>query len=167
MTFSTFDTVLTPSRYVQYRTVLESDDAGTGCNYGAGATWCSPELKSAAVGPVHYDRGAPTIVGQTGVQFSSVTSMAEALGASCASGVTYNLGVGATSGTATWYYWNGAAWVAANGTVAQSTTAANIAANAAGFAAVAGTGKVYFKAFLRSTGLVPCELSEVGLDGIY
>lgn len=33
-------------RYFQYRAILESDDAGTSCDYGTGATWCSPELKS-------------------------------------------------------------------------------------------------------------------------
>jgi hypothetical protein len=37
---------LTSQRYFQYRAILESDDASTNCNYGAGATWCSPELRS-------------------------------------------------------------------------------------------------------------------------
>jgi hypothetical protein len=40
---------LTSQRYFQYRAILESDDASTNCNYGAGATWCSPELRSVEV----------------------------------------------------------------------------------------------------------------------
>ena len=37
---------LTPRRYSQYRIFLESEDTGTSCNYGSGATACSPVLKS-------------------------------------------------------------------------------------------------------------------------
>jgi len=42
---------LTSQNYFQYRAILESDDASTNCNYGSGATWCSPELKSVEVKP--------------------------------------------------------------------------------------------------------------------
>lgn len=42
---------LTSQRYFQYRAILESDDTSTVCNYGSGATWCSPELKSVEVKP--------------------------------------------------------------------------------------------------------------------
>lgn len=42
---------LTSQRYFQYRAILESDDASTNCNYGAGATWCSPELRSVEAKP--------------------------------------------------------------------------------------------------------------------
>jgi hypothetical protein len=49
--FSSFGVLSIPNnRYFQYRAVMESDDTGTGCNYGSGPTWCSPELKSATVG---------------------------------------------------------------------------------------------------------------------
>jgi hypothetical protein len=52
VTFSNFGALVVPSnRYFQYRAVMESDDVGTGCNYGAGATWCSPELQSVSAGP--------------------------------------------------------------------------------------------------------------------
>jgi hypothetical protein len=51
MTFSSFPSVTVPSsNFFQYRAVMESDDTGTGCNYGASATWCSPELSSVTVG---------------------------------------------------------------------------------------------------------------------
>ncbi len=47
--FSNFGSLsLVNNRYFRYRAVLESDDRSTGCNYGAGATACSPEIKSAA-----------------------------------------------------------------------------------------------------------------------
>jgi hypothetical protein len=50
--FSWFSGFTVPvQRYFQYRTILESDDTGTGCNYGSGATWCSPELKSVTATP--------------------------------------------------------------------------------------------------------------------
>jgi hypothetical protein len=56
MTFSNFGSLLIPAnRYFQYRAIMESDDpcsgAACGCNYGSGATWCSPELQSAIVSP--------------------------------------------------------------------------------------------------------------------
>lgn len=42
---------LTNRQYFQYRAILESDDVTTNCNYGSGATWCSPELKSVEIKP--------------------------------------------------------------------------------------------------------------------
>jgi hypothetical protein len=42
---------LTSQNYFQYRAILESDDTSTQCNYGSGATWCSPELKSVEAKP--------------------------------------------------------------------------------------------------------------------
>ncbi len=52
MTYANFGGLLIPSnRYFQYRTIMESDDVGTGCNYSGTPTWCSPELKSVTTGP--------------------------------------------------------------------------------------------------------------------
>jgi len=42
---------LTSQQYFQYRAILESDDTSTNCDYGSGATWCSPELKSVEIKP--------------------------------------------------------------------------------------------------------------------
>ncbi len=48
--FGNFSSLALPTnRYFQYRAVMESDDTSTNCNYGSGATWCSPELKSVTV----------------------------------------------------------------------------------------------------------------------
>ena len=52
--FGNFLSLIIPAnRYFQYRAIMESDDTGTACNYGAGATWCSPELKLVTVDPGH------------------------------------------------------------------------------------------------------------------
>jgi hypothetical protein len=165
MLFSNFTSPIGTSRYFQYRTILESDDPGAGCNYGSGATWCSPELKSVTVDPVHYDTSSPSVIGKTGVRVYSLSSFAETLGASCASGIGYNLGVGATYSAATWYYWNGSAWVVANGTATQSNAASVVSANAATFGAQVGMGTVYFKAYLKSSGTTKCELDQLDLGG--
>ena len=42
---------LSSSQNIQYRVILESDDLSTNCDYGSGATWCSPELKSVELKP--------------------------------------------------------------------------------------------------------------------
>jgi hypothetical protein len=171
MLFSNFTSPVGTSRYFQYRTVLESDDTSTNCNYGSGATWCSPELKSVTVDPVHYDTSSPTVVGHTGVSYYSLASLAETLGASCASGIGYNLGVGAAYSSATWYWWDAAAnagsggWVAADGTAAKSNPAATITTNASAFGSTVGTGTVYFKAYLKSSGTSKCELDNLTLTG--
>jgi hypothetical protein len=173
MLFSNFTSPFGTSRYFQYRAILESDDVGTGCNYGSGATWCSPELKSVTVDPTHYDSSAPSLIGKTGVAYDSLSNLVETLGAACPSGIGYNLGIGASSGTATWYWWDSTAnsgaggWVAASGASAQSNPAAAIATNLAAFSTELGTGTVYFKAYLKSSGSSACELDNLALSGIH
>jgi hypothetical protein len=73
----------------------------------------------------------------------------------------YNLSLDKTN----WKYWNGSAWVAASGNVAQSNHATTIQANASSFASSVGRGTVYFKAFLQSSGTSPCELDEIVIGG--
>jgi hypothetical protein len=52
LNFSWFTNLVVPGRqFFQYRAILESDDTSTSCDYGAGATWCSPELQSVTVKP--------------------------------------------------------------------------------------------------------------------
>ena len=165
MTFSNFTSPISTSRYFQCRAILESDDTGTGCNYGSGATWCSPELKSVTINPTHYDSGNPTIIGKTGVSYYSLATFAQTLGASCSSGVGYNIGVGAAYSSATWYYWNGSAWAVADGTVTQSNAATVISTNASTFGTQIGTGTLYIKALLKSSGSTACELDNVAATG--
>ncbi|MBP7845484.1 MAG: laminin G domain-containing protein [Proteobacteria bacterium] len=49
--FSYFSFTHSSSRYFQYRSILESDDLNSNCNYEGVATWCSPELKSVEIRP--------------------------------------------------------------------------------------------------------------------
>ena len=53
VTFSNFALPVSPSRYFQFRALLESDDMGMSCAYGASGTAeaCSPELKSVTILP--------------------------------------------------------------------------------------------------------------------
>jgi hypothetical protein len=167
MLFSNFTTPVGTSQYFQYRTILESDDTTTNCNYGSGATWCSPELKSVTIDPTHYDTSAPTIINKTGVSYSSLSNFVQTLGSDgCSSGAVYNLGIGATYGAATWYWWNGTIWTTADGTTSKANSAATVATNISSFATQVGTGTVYFKAYLQSSGSTKCELDNLQLDGI-
>lgn len=160
------------NRYFQYRAILESDDSSSNCNYGSGATWCSPELKSVTVGPTRYPTSSPTILTNSGVQYSSLSTAVQTLGLDgCSSEVQYNFGVGVTAGTASWYWWNGSNWLAADGTVAKSTTHSNLtASSSAALMAFAtqvsgGTGTVYLKIFLRSSGTSPCQIQSFQING--
>ncbi len=167
MLFSNFTLPVSTSRYFQYRTILESDDTTTNCNYGSGATWCSPELKSVTIDPVHYNNSAPTIINKTGVSYSSLSNFIQTLGSGgCSSGAVYNLGVGSTYGAATWYWWNGSIWTTADGTTSKANSASIIADNISTFATQVGTGTVYFKAYLQSSGTTKCELDNLELDGV-
>ncbi len=164
MTFSNFTSPVGTSRYFQYRMILESDDAGTACSYGSGATWCSPEVKSTKVEPIHYDSTAPSVYSKTGVSFWDLSTFTETIGANgCLGGLSYNLSLDKT----TWYYWNTSAWVATNlvETVTQSNPASVVSANASTFDSI-GKGTIYFKAFLKSNGNQPCELDDLEMTGV-
>jgi len=177
MLFSNFTSPVGTSRYFQYRTILESDDTGASCDYGSGATWCSPEVKSVSVDPVHYDSGAPTVTGKLGAVYASLDTLTESLGASCAGGITYNIGVGASEAAATWYWWDAArdsdcvsagpgAWCPADGTATKSNAEAVLNAHLASFKSEVGAGTAYFKAFLHSSGTNACEIDQLGLSGL-
>ncbi len=167
MTFSNFGAPLTTNlvnnRYFQYRTILESDDANSLCNYGSGAAACSPELSTATIGPTHYSSTTPTVTNVTGVSYHYLTGLTETLGSNgCAGGSKYELSLDGS----TWYYYTGAAWALANGTYAQATVASALTGVIMnGFAAQVGTGSVFFKAFLKSDGLQACEIDDLGMTG--
>lgn len=155
--FSSFATPAAANRHFQYRAIMEADDTGNSCDYGSGATWCSPELKSVSVDPVHYDSTSPTVYGNTGQSIGTLSALNETLGPSgCSGGVGYNLSPDQTN----WYWWTGTAWGLANGTVAKSNAQSVMTANASSLSTIKN-GKVFFKAFLTSTGTAACELDDV------
>lgn len=176
MTLAHYTNPPASAQYFQYRALLESEDAGNNCNYGAGITPCSPELKSITIGPANYDTSAPSIISKIGVSFLDLTNLTEILGSACTFGVGYNIGIGADSSTAAWYYWASAkgsdcnsagsgSWCPSDGTASNSSTAFEISSHAPAFAGSAGTGIAYLKSYLKSSGASNCTLHEVDLSG--
>ena len=156
-----------PNRYFQYRAILESDTSTAAL---------MPQVKSISIAPTHYDPTSPTVVGDMGVKISTLTSFAQTLGGGGCSSVVYNLGVGNTASSASWYWWNSAvgpncssagtgAWCPAGGTTATANSATVVNTNVGAFSAFMTLGSAYFKAFLISNGTTPCQLKNVQLNG--
>jgi len=158
MTLQNYTSPVSTDRYFQFRTIFESDSSTPSR---------MPELKSVTVGPNHYDTSAPTVISKAGVSYTALSNFIETLGSGvCGSGILYNLGVGASYGAATWYYWNSTAWTAVTVPgVGQANSAATLATNASTFGTQVGTGTIYFKAFLQSSGSSKCELDNLALNG--
>ncbi len=151
MIFSEFSSPPVNNQYFQYRAILESDSATIAL---------MPELKSTKVDPVHYPL-APSIYGNNGVAFSEINNFAETLGLNgCSDNVTYNLSLDKI----TWKFWNGSAWDTST-TPSQSSTASSIHAQRASFSSQVGTGDVFVKAYLNSTGYSACELDNIHIGG--
>lgn len=156
MTFSNFATLpatfLSTNRWFRYRTIFESDSATAALQ---------PELKSVTVAPIHYDASTatPFVISNNGIPFTSLSNFTQTLGSECDGGVGYNIGL---SSTGPWKYWDGNSWETADGTFAQSNADTVIAANAATFV---GSGSIFFKAYLKSDGESPCELSDIEVEG--
>ena len=145
------------NRYFQYRAILDSD---------VNLPSLMPEIKAIAVGPTHYDTAVETVISQVGTNYVSLTNAIEGLGSNnCSSGVLYNLGVGSAYTSATWYYWNGSGWATSLGTIPTANNVSTILGHLGTFAGIAGSGTVYFKAYLQSTGISPCELNSFQLNG--
>ena len=122
-----------------------------------------PELKSVTVGPTHYDNTSPSVIGNNGSSYYSLSNFIQTLGSGgCAGTVGYNL----SPDKVTWYYWNGSTWAAANGTAGQSNLYSMVASHIAAYGTQLGTGTVYIKAYLISSGTTACELSNLELDGM-
>jgi hypothetical protein len=162
MTFSNL-TAPGANQYFQYKLLMDSDDTNNLCDYGLGATFCSPELSSVSWTPQSFSNQSPTITSSgIGSSFSDITSFTQTLGGNgCADGVTYNLSLDGTN----WYYHNSTNWVAANGTVAQSNTVSELNTNAATIDDDIGTSDLYIKAFLTSDGSNDCELDSISVNG--
>ncbi|RYZ54967.1 MAG: hypothetical protein EOP07_15050 [Proteobacteria bacterium] len=148
------------NRYFQYQYFMESDDfATTQCNYSGGGP-CSPELKSVSVAPsALYPTNTPSIVNNTAIPFYTLASASET--ASCASGVKYQVSINGSS----FFYYNGSAWVASDGTYAQASTSSQINAGAATVATSLGRTSLYVKALLNSSGSSQCTLDAFGVSG--
>jgi hypothetical protein len=184
MTFSNFGSLTaTPNPYFQYRAIFESDDANSLCSYdfdnnaGTAPTSgaCSPELKTVAVSPNHYNNSTIETVLSNASPLGSLyetidaNGFTESLGTnSCSAGTRYS--VTADNGS-TFYYWNSAggggsgAWeTSTNYATANdsSTLRAHISTLPA---TVPGTSKLQIKAYLKSDGTSPCEIDSLTVTG--
>lgn len=161
----------TPARYFQYRAIFETAAQSGGL---------SPELKSVRAGTIHYDPTSPSVVGVLGAKFYSLGAFADLPNSSttCPSGITYNIGIGASANTAVWYYWNGSvgsdcttsdagAWCGAALGAATANSSVTVNAHLPAFPVSNPNSKVFFKAFLNSNGNATgqCQLSRIQIDG--
>lgn len=164
--FAHFGALLTSplgtGRYHQYRSILESDDANTLCDYGSGAESCSPELKSTISGAWQYDSNAPSISLNTGIPFTSIDSLTETLGTNGCDGIPgYTFSIDKSH----WYYWNSSQWVLSDASYIQSSPATQLTSEVLQkFSAQVGTGALYFKVMLKSDGNHPCEISKISIS---
>ena len=153
MTLANYTSAIGSNRYFQYRTIFESDSA---------TTTLMPELKAVTVGPNHYDTSDPATIPINGPQFTTLSGFTVTLGTNgCSSTPQFEL----STDKVNWYYWNGSAWTATTPSFANSNTAAVINTNIASFATTVGTGYLYVRTFLPSTGASACEISNIAIAG--
>lgn len=163
--FSSFAPTLTLANnpYLQYRAILESDDAQSQCSVNGVASPCSPELLSVRVGPSTYPT-AGSVTTTAGLTYHRLTGLNVSYGpGGCPAGVTFNL---SNDGGITWYWFNGYLWQNAGGTAATSNAPAQLTASVLdAFIASKGVGPLTLRAFLASSGATPCALASASLQG--
>lgn len=144
--------------YVHYLAFLQSDDPYPQCAYAGQAAPCSPELTAVSLFRTNYPSSSPALTMSSGASlYYALSSFAQTLGGTgCSAGVTYTLSPDGTNK----YYYNGSAWVTANGSAAQSTAAGqlNAAAINAYSTLMGPQSQTFFNAFLASDSNTPCSL---------
>ncbi|MBI4414856.1 MAG: fibronectin type III domain-containing protein, partial [Candidatus Kerfeldbacteria bacterium] len=106
-----------------------------------------------------YPNDSPTITPTTSLSFTTLSSFSQTATLNGGS-IGYIL---SNDGGTSWLYHNGSNWVASDGTVSQSTTAANINTNISTFPV--GSASFLFRAFLTSNGTQLVQLDTVALNG--
>ncbi|MEP7103272.1 MAG: IPT/TIG domain-containing protein [Candidatus Dojkabacteria bacterium] len=104
-----------------------------------------------------YATDNPYAVTNNPVNFTTVSTFTETLGANNQGTVQYQL----SPDKSVWYWWNGSTWTTASpSSFAQSNTATVVNAHFAAAGTLAGAGPFYVKAFLHApTNTTPVELS--------
>lgn len=136
------------NRYFQYRVTLETDDTET------------PELQEVAIGPNHYPADDPFIQNNIGFSFALLEAFGDVLGAGNEGTVEYQI----SNDGATFYYHNGALWVAESGAgyPTQTNTATEVNDQLETFREQVGGGTFFFRAYLHSeNGTQQVELDTV------
>jgi hypothetical protein len=162
--FANFSNLVVPNnRYFQYKTIFESDDLNDLCDYGSGPEICSPELKSVGIGPNRYDTGVQSVITKVsmGSSFKSLNPQGfiETISTNC-SGVKYALSSDGTH----FYSWNGTAWVISS-EYATASVGSDLREHLDTFTAIAGSGILSVKTYLKSEGSTSCEVDELRFTG--
>jgi hypothetical protein len=143
-------TLVSNARYFQYKTFFETDD-----------DTYSPGLGAVSIGPPHYDQNAPTVVNATGVNYVTLLTFTETLGAKNSGSIKYQISPDGT----TWYYYNVSSWSVATTSPNDTNSATEIENNILNFPSEVSTGSFFFKAFLFSNGTQAVELDALTITG--
>jgi hypothetical protein len=145
----------TNNRYFQYRVLMEAEE-NTACSGEA----CMPDLTSVEVGPSgRYYGGSPVIASNKSFSYSAIDSLVFSKSGSCS--INFQL----SPDGSTYYFWNGSTWTTASGeNLAESASSTNTSNNISSFAATAGTGDLYFKAFMTSDTTQDCLLDNIAVE---
>jgi fibronectin type 3 domain-containing protein len=142
---------LANGRYFQYRAVFESDD-----------TTYSPELNRVEAGPARFDATVPVVDTLVGSSYLTFSSFKITLGdAGCSSVPHFQF----SKDGSTWYWYNGSNWVVALNWYTQANDVTTANTNMSTLAATMGTGTVYVRTQLPSTGTSACEIDQITIGG--
>ncbi len=104
----------------------------------------------------------PTVTANISHKYNVITGFTEARGSGSTGNIQYEI---SNDNGITWYWWNGSAWTAANGTYTQSNPASTINSYISSFTGTfgAGTHDFKWKAFLNSDGNQETKLDNVSV----
>lgn len=145
--FTGLGLALPASQYFQYRLIFETDST---------LAADSPNVNGMSIGPVHYPIAAPYVQHSTGFDYLSLSSLA--VTANC-SGLRLQL---SQDNGASWMWYSGSAWVASNGSYAETSDLSTVQSNIVSFP---GSGHLRWRAFMGSSGSTACELEQFTFDG--
>ena len=108
-----------------------------------------------------YPTDSPYLETANPLDYSSLTSFTDTLGAGNQGSVEYEL----SPDGSTWYWWDGSAWTPQ--TANQANTATDVNTNIGAFAGQFSPGNLYVRAFFVSDGSQPVEFQSLSLDLTY
>jgi len=146
------------NQYVQFRTILESNEQSTFCAMGP----CLPKVNSVSLGSTNFFGGVIEINNTVGFTYTSQiksVTLDEVGGANC----SFNYQVSNNNGI-TWYYNNAGTWTVAT-LAAHVTSSADLITHIPTFHSQVGTGLFKFKLFMQSLDLTTnCNLNRFDIN---
>jgi len=149
----TGETITVPEgRFIQYKAFLRTHDSKE----------LNAQLSRVKLDPANqaYPSDSPAIQNVTGLDYSSIRSFTEILGAGNQGLVRYQI----SNDGSTWYYYAGSAWASATSGLTHTNSAEEVNANISTFHTGVGAGTFHFKALLISDGTQQVELAQVNID---